>query len=285
MHIPSYISIGHTATAAMSDSDSDSGSDSDSHMRSVSSQASSKGDESLDFRMSFRSPPSGDVLIIDEDITASEERSILTCSSYATPVTAKKKVIRRTNAQIVADTIVKNAVKSAKSEVTAAKESAKKKPESSVDTFVELKGKKHAVQPSRSNWSIEEQICLIKCYKKREVSCEKSQDKKLIQITKMWLVEIPSLMGNDFGRVRLTPSNSMGSSPYKSKWQDIRKKVSDFKAAQPDGREEELPDSEGPTGGGLDENGIEDESVAVWGPKDLGPSSVLSLDYPDAVDL
>ena len=65
-------------------------------------------------------------------------------------------MIRRTNAQIIADTIVKNAVKSAKSEVTAAKESAKKNPESSVDTFVELKGKIHAVQPSRSNWSVEE---------------------------------------------------------------------------------------------------------------------------------
>ena len=50
-----------------------------------------------------------------------------------------------------------------------------------------------------------------------------------------------------------------GSSPYKSKWQDIRKKVSDFKAAQPDGREEELPGVDGPTGAGLDENGIEDE--------------------------
>jgi hypothetical protein len=104
------------------------------------------------------------------------------------------------------------------------------------------------VQSSRSNRSVEEQICLIKCYKKWEVPCEKSQDKKLIQITKMRLVEIPSLMGNDFGRVRLTPSNSMGSSPCKSKWQDIRKKVSDFKAAQLDGQEEELLDSEGPTG-------------------------------------
>lgn len=147
MHIPSYISIGHTATAAMSDSDSDSGSDSDSHMRSVSSQASSKGDESLDFRMSFRSPPSGDVLIIDEDITASEERSILTCSSYATPVTAKKKVIRRTNAQIVADTIVKNAVKSAKSEVTAAKESAKKKRKAVSIPSLSLKGKNMLCSP------------------------------------------------------------------------------------------------------------------------------------------
>ena len=144
MHIPSYTSIGHTATAAMSDSDSDSGSDSESHMRSSSSQVSSKGDESLDFRMSFRSPeplPSGDVLIIDEDITASEERSILTCSSYATPVTAKKKVIRRTNAQIVADTIAKNAVKSAKSEVTAAKESAEKNPKAVSIPSLSSKGK------------------------------------------------------------------------------------------------------------------------------------------------
>ena len=80
-----------------------------------------------------------------------------------------------------------------------------------------------------------------------------------------WTRYITALMGSDFGRVRLTPSNSMGSSPYKSKWQDIRKKVSDFKAAQPDGREEELPDSEGPTGGGLDENGIEDERMEKAG--------------------
>ena len=64
------------------------------------------------------------------------------------------------------------------------------------------------------------------------MSCEKCQDKKHIQISKMWLVVIPALMAMDFGRVLLTPSNSSGSSPYKSKWQDIRKKVSDFKAAQ-----------------------------------------------------
>ena len=55
------------------------------------------------------------------------------------------------------------------------------------------------------------------------MACEKSQDKKLVQISKMWLVEIPALMGKDYGKVRLTPSNNMGSSPYKSKWQDIRK--------------------------------------------------------------
>ena len=75
----------------------------------------------------------------------------------------------------------------------------------------------------------------------------------------MWLVEISALIAKDFGRVRLTLSNAVGSSPYKSKWQDIRNEVGDFKAAQPDGREEELPDVEGPTGAGLDENGIEDE--------------------------
>jgi hypothetical protein len=66
-------------------------------------------------------------------------------------------------------------------------------------------------------------------------------------------------MGNSFGRVRVTPNNLLANSPYQSKCLAIRKKVSDFKAAQVDGREEELPDREGPTGGGLDENGIEDE--------------------------
>ena len=75
------------------------------------------------------------------------------------------------------------------------------------------------------------------------------------------MTEIPALMGKEFGKVRLTPSNSLGSSQYKAKWQDVRKKVSDYKAAQPDGREEELPDIEGPTGGGCDENGIEDERM------------------------
>ena len=77
----------------------------------------------------------------------------------------------------------------------------------------------------------------------------------------MWLTEIPALMGKAFGKVRLTPSNSLGSSPYKAKWQDIRKRVSDFKAAQPDGREDELPDIEGPMGAGCDEYGIEDERM------------------------
>ena len=242
---------------ASTDSDSDSGSDSDppSRRREVNSGS---------LLMMFRSP---EVELVQGSTTDGTYELTdplrvshnLACSSYATPVTAKKKVFRRTNAQIVADTAEKNAIKTASAEFSASKEAAKKKAEIPVETFTELKGKKHAVQISRSNWSVEEQICLIRCYREWEVMCEKSQDKKLIQISKMWLVEIPALMAKDFGRVRLTPSNSVGSSPYKSKWQDIRKKVSDFKAAQPDGREEELPDVEGPTGAGLDENGIEDE--------------------------
>lgn len=146
-----------------------------------------------------------------------------------------------------------------KSELSASLESAKKKVEPPQESFTELKGKRYEVQPSRSNWTVDEQLSLIRSYKKWEMACEKSQDKKLVQISKMWLVEIPALMGKDYGKVRLTPSNNMGSSPYKSKWQDIRKKVSDYKAAQPDGREEELPDIEGPTGGGDDEYGIESE--------------------------
>lgn len=179
--------------------------------------------------------------------------------TFTTPVATKKKVIRRTNAQIQADSTLKKAAAAKKSELNAAIESAKKKVEPQQESFIELKGKRYEVQPSRTNWTVEEQVSLIRCYKKWEAACEKSQDKKLVQVSKMWLVEIPALMGKDYGKVRLTPSNNMGSSPYKSKWQDIRKKVSDYKAAQPDGREEELPDSEGPTGGGDDEYGVESE--------------------------
>lgn len=137
-------------------------------------------------------------------------------------------------------------------------ESAKKKVEPQQESFIELKGKRYEVQPSRTNWTVEEQVSLITCYKKWEMACEKSQD-KIVQISKMWLVEILALMGKDYGKVRLTRSDNMASSPYKSKWQDIRKKVSDYKAAQPDGREEELPDIDGPTGGGDDEYGVESE--------------------------
>ena len=32
-------------------------------------------------------------------------------------------------------------------------------------------------------------------------------------------------------------------------------------------------------------NIITRSNVAVWGPRNLGPRSILSLDYPDAVDL
>lgn len=44
-------------------------------------------------------------------------------------MTANKKVFRQTNAQIVADTAEKNAVKTASAEVAASKEAAKKKEE------------------------------------------------------------------------------------------------------------------------------------------------------------
>ena len=68
-------------------------------------------------------------------------------------------------------------------------------------------------------------------------------------------------MGKRFGRVRATPNNVLANSPYQSKWMGIRKKVNDYKAAQVDGREEELPNIEGPTGGGLNEDGVDDDRM------------------------
>ena len=122
---------------ASTDSDSDSGSDSDppSRRREVNSGS---------LLMMFRSPEVELVQGSTTDGTYEVADPLrvshnLACSSYATPVTAKKKVFRRTNAQIVADTAEKNAIKTASAEVSASKEAAKKKAEIPVQTFTELK--------------------------------------------------------------------------------------------------------------------------------------------------
>ena len=150
--------------------------------------------------------------------------------------------------------------------------------------FTELKGRKYSVQLVRSNWTVAEQICFINCYKKWEQISIKSQDKKLTQIIKMWLIEIPVLSGKGFCKVRLRPSNALGSPPYKAKWQDIRKKVGDYKAAQPDGREVELPDVERPTGGGCDENGNEDERMESADKAEIEREKKCNDRYVEVVD-
>ena len=85
---------------------SDSGSDSES--TSGSSEASSEEDECRSISCPFTSPDIVDYrsisLIDDERSTFAEASSMLSCSSYATPVVPKKKVVLRTYAQIVADT-------------------------------------------------------------------------------------------------------------------------------------------------------------------------------------
>ena len=88
-----------------------------------------------------------------------------------------------------------------------------------------------------------------------------SESKKLCSLSKVWLVNIPLLMGNSIGKVRYSPKDQLANSPYQSKWILLRRKVIDYNAAQVDGREEELPDVEGPTGGGVDENGLEDDRM------------------------
>ena len=195
---------------------------------------------------------------------SSRESSVMVITesqeSLKTPEPSTKKKIRRTNAQIEADKIQKSAELQQKSQSKAA---AKTKSETKTDPQVltEVNGVSFTVQTARSAWSTAEQIALITAYKNWEESSRTSQNKKLCPISKLWLVHIPTLMGKSFGRVRVTPNNLLASSPYQSKWLAIRKKVSDFKAAQVDGREEELPDIEGPTGGGVDENGVEDDRM------------------------
>ena len=91
-------------------------------------------------------------------------------------------------------------------------------------------------------------------------------------------------MGKNFGRVRATPNNVLASSPYQSKWLAIRKKVSDYKAAQVDGREEELPDIEGPTGGGVTETGVPDDRMVAAAAAESARDTKRNTRYAAGVD-
>ena len=137
---------------------------------------------------------------------------------------------------------------------------------------------------ARSMWSTTEQMDLITSYKTWDDGTKLSQSKKLIPISKLWLSHIPDLMGKKFGRVRATPNNLLASSPYQSKWIAIRRKVSDYKTAQIDGREDELPDIEGPTGGGVDENGLDDPRMIAASAVAAVRDSKRNLRYIDGVD-
>lgn len=194
-------------------------------------------------------------------------------SSFSTPVpgTVKKK-IRRTNVQIQADAAAKAAMKLIDSGIisdkksnpnTKSKATMKPVPQSTkvTETTIIIGDVTFPLQTARTVWTTKEQMDLIWCYRSWEDGAKLSQNKKLIPINKLWLTHIPNLMGKRFGRVRATPNNVLANSPYQSKWLGIRQKVSDYKAAQVDGREEELPDIEGPTGGGLNEDGVEDDRM------------------------
>ena len=185
--------------------------------------------------------------------------------SFLTPVpSAKKKVVRRTNLQIQADQALKTAAK-----VTKVPKSSKSESKSESDvkyaaaTTVTINGEVFPVQAAKSVWTTGETMELIRAFKNWDDQAKASQSKKLCSLSKLWLVHIPFLMGKSFGRVRACPKEQLASSPYQSKWLVLRKKVSDYNAAQVDGREEELPDIEGPTGGGFDENGVEDERMSI----------------------
>ena len=208
----------------------------------------------------------------DEDRSQNYETSQISSSSnvqisFLTPTPLKKKV-RRTNAQIhsdkaakAAESLRKTAISDNKSvPVTKTKTSkcAEDTTTSSV-AVISIGENTYPLLAARSMWSTTEQLDLITSYKNWDDGAKLSQSKKLIPISKLWLIHIPNLMGKKFGRVRATPNNLLASSPYQSKWIAIRRKVSDYKAAQVDGREDELPDIEGPTGGGVDENGLDEQ--------------------------
>jgi hypothetical protein len=118
-------------------------------------------------------------------------------------------------------------------------------------TTIDIQGKTYPVQLARSVWSLAEQITLIDAYKTWDESTKNSQSKKLMPINRICMIPIPTVMGKSFGGVRVAPQSQVAFSPYNSKRVAKRKKVSDNKATQVDGREEKLPDI---GGNGVDES-------------------------------
>ena len=204
---------------------------------------------------------------VAESAASSRSTSSVTIDdvSFLTPIpSVKKKVVRRTNLQIQADQALKTAAKLVKVSKSSKPESkSESEVKSAASTSVTINGEVFPVQAAKSVWTTGETMDLIRAFKNWDDQAKASQNKKLCSLSKLWLVHIPYLMGKSFGRIRACPKEQLASSPYQSKWLVLRKKVSDYNAAQVDGREEELPDIEGPTGGGFDENGVEDERMST----------------------
>ena len=193
----------------------------------------------------------------------------------------KKKVVRRTNLQIQADQALKTAAKLTKVPKPSKSESKPKSEVKSVaSTSVTIIGEVFPIEAAKTVWTTGETMDLIRAFKNWDDQAKASQSKKLCSLSKLWLVHIPFLMGKSFGRVRTCPKEQLASSPYQLKWLTLRKKVSDYNAAQVDGREEKLPDMEGPTGGGFDENGFEDERMSTAAASEAARDQKRNDRYP-----
>ena len=84
---------------------------------------------------------------------------------YFTPEPVKKKVVRRTNLQIQADAAVEASTIASNSKSTSSKSTSSADVKS--DTLL-IMGNIYSLQPSRTVWSVQEQLDLISCYKSWE---------------------------------------------------------------------------------------------------------------------
>lgn len=170
---------------------------------------------------------------VDPSISMKSSSTTAIEKSFKIPAPLKKKV-RRTKAQIEIDLALKDALK-LYDKSNQKTDAAKSKTVSSAalstttsDSTITVGEETFSLQAARTQWSTKEQMDLILSYKTWEEQAKLSQSKKLIPISKLWLIHIPILMGKKFGRVRPTPNNILANSPYQYKWLAIRKKVSNF---------------------------------------------------------
>jgi hypothetical protein len=204
------------------------------------------------------SPPDGDsdtetclsertALVFKESIAFARVKELLKEVNDADSVTSdlsmtqeasvtKGKRIRRTKMQISLENETKRSKTAsavALTEVSSMKTTGTSKeresPQANEGTITLSNNKTYALMPPRSLWTNEECASLVAVMTKWTADCDNSQNCRLMSQNRVWLEEIPKRMGQSFGKVRPCPDGKFANSPYKSKWADIKKKVSDLK--------------------------------------------------------
>lgn len=139
-------------------------------------------------------------------------------------------------------------------------------------TEIIIKGVVFKVILNGTSWSNQEKRNLCDAYKEWEEQCKKDHTLTLkTNVSELWCNVIPFKVGmlstteNDDDKFLRLSGEASASSVYKKMFDSIKKAASDLRHfLSEDPREDEELDEDGPTGGGLEEDGqLDERSVAA----------------------